>query len=379
RNAFYDLKNRRLNGFNAMLAVQCVEAAKLYYEEFERQQSNLPEAKKLKIATIYSFVANEEQRAIGEILEEDFDISAMKSTAKEFLDKVITDYNSYFKTNFSTNGNEFQNYYKDLSLKVKEKQVDLLIVVGMFLTGFDAPTLNTLFVDKNLRYHGLIQAFSRTNRILNKVKTFGNIVCFRDLEKATQDAIKTFGDENSVNIILEKSYEEYIHGFKDVETGKVVKGYINICNEIISKFPEPTEIILEADKKEFVELFGELLKAENILKNFDEFEEFERIISDRQMQDMKSVYVDIRESIINLKNNENSEGEQIDFSDIEFQIDLLKTDEINLDYILALILEKSKENDDVESLKVEVRRIIRSSLGTRAKEELIMAFINSTR
>ena len=379
RNEFYDLKHRRLNGFNAMFAVQSVEAAKLYYEEFERQQSNLPEEKRLKIATIYSFTANEEQRAIGEISEEDFDVSAMESTAKEFLDKVITDYNSYFKTNFSTNGNEFQNYYKDLSLKVKDKQVDLLIVVGMFLTGFDAPTLNTLFVDKNLRYHGLIQAFSRTNRILNKVKTFGNIVCFRDLEKATRDAIKTFGDENSVNIILEKSYEEYIHGFKDEETSKVVKGYTDICNEIISKFPEPTEIILEVDKKEFSELFGELLKAENILKNFDEFEEFEKIISDRQMQDMKSVYVDIRESVVNSRCYENIEGDQIDFSDIEFQIDLLKTDEINLDYILALILEKSKENDDVESLKVEVRRVIRSSLGTRAKEELIMAFINSTR
>ena len=379
RNEFYDLKHRRLNGFNAMFAVQSVEAAKLYYEEFERQQSNLPEEKRLKIATIYSFTANEEQRAIGEISEENFDVSAMESTAKEFLDKVITDYNSYSKTNFSTNGNEFQNYYKDLSLKVKDKQVDLLIVVGMFLTGFDAPTLNTLFVDKNLRYHGLIQAFSRTNRILNKVKTFGNIVCFRDLEKATRDAIKTFGDENSVNIILEKSYEEYIHGFKDEETGKVVKGYTDICNEIISKFPEPTEIILEVDKKEFSELFGELLKAENILKNFDEFEEFEKIISDRQMQDMKSVYVDIRESVVNSRCYENIEGDQIDFSDIEFQIDLLKTDEINLDYILALILEKSKENDDVESLKVEVRRVIRSSLGTRAKEELIMAFINSTR
>ena len=379
RNMFYDLKNRRLNGFNAMFAVQSVEAAKLYYEEFERQQSNLPESKRLRIATIYSFTANEAQRAIGEILEENFDISAMKSTAKEFLDKVITDYNSYFKTNFSTNGNEFQNYYKDLSLKVKEKQVDLLIVVGMFLTGFDAPKLNTLFVDKNLRYHGLIQAFSRTNRILNKVKTFGNIVCFRDLEKATQDAIKTFGDENSVNIILERSYEEYIYGFKEEETGMVVKGYKDICNEIITKFPEPTEIILDADKKEFAKLFGELLKTENILKNYDEFENFEKIVSDRQLQDMKSVYVDIRENIINLKNYENSEEEQIDFSDIEFQIDLLKTDEINLDYILALILEKSKENDDVESLKVEVRRVIRSSLGTRAKEELIMGFINSTR
>ncbi|RRD39303.1 type I restriction endonuclease subunit R [Leptotrichia sp. OH3620_COT-345] len=379
RNEFYDLKHRRLNGFNAMFAVQSVEAAKLYYEEFQKQQESLPEEKRLKIATIYSFTANEEQSIIGEISEENFDVSAMDSTAKEFLTKVIKDYNNYFKTNFSINGNEFQNYYKNLSLKVKNKEVDLLIVVGMFLTGFDAPTLNTLFVDKNLRFHGLIQAFSRTNRILNKVKTFGNIVCFRDLEKATQNAIKTFGDENSVNIILEKSYEEYIHGFTDEETGKTIKGYVDICNEIIAKFPEPTEIELEADKKEFVELFGEVLKAENILRNFDEFENFEKIISDRQMQDMKSVYVDIRENILNSKRNEVTDGENIDFSDVEFQIDLLKTDEINLDYILALILEKSKENDDMDSLKAEVRRVIRTSLGTRAKEELIIDFINKTR
>lgn len=379
RNEFYDLKNRRLNGFNAMFAVQSVDAAKLYYEEFEKQQKDLPIEKRLKVATIYSFAANEEQKAIGEISEESFDVSAMDSTAKEFLEKVIDDYNGYFKTNFSTNGNEFQNYYKDLSLRVKKKEVDLLIVVGMFLTGFDAPTLNTLFVDKNLRYHGLIQAFSRTNRILNKVKTFGNIVCFRDLEKQTQDAIKTFGDENSVNIILEKSYDEYMNGFKDEESGKITKGYIEICEELINKFPDPTEIELDADKKEFVEIFGELLKAENILRNFDEFENFEKIISDRQMQDMKSVYVDIRESILNSKRTENSQTDQIDFSDVEFQIDLLKTDEINLDYILALILEKSKEHDNIEELKKEVRRVIRSSLGTRAKEELIIKFINSTR
>ena len=379
RNEFYDLKNRRINGFNAMFAVQSVDAAKLYYEEFEKQQRSLPKEKRLKVATIYSFAANEEQRAIGEISEESFDVSAMDSSAKEFLEKVIDDYNGYFKTNFSTNGNEFQNYYKDLSLRVKKKEVDLLIVVGMFLTGFDAPTLNTLFVDKNLRYHGLIQAFSRTNRILNKVKTFGNIVCFRDLEKQTQDAIKTFGDENSVNIILEKSYDEYMQGFKDEETGRTTKGYIEICNEILEKFPDPTEIELDADKKEFVEIFGELLKAENILRNFDEFESFEKIISDRQMQDMKSVYVDIRESILNSKRTENSQTEQIDFSDVEFQIDLLKTDEINLDYILALILEKSKEHDNIEELKAEVRRVIRSSLGTRAKEELIIKFINTTR
>ncbi|WP_369712144.1 type I restriction endonuclease subunit R [Leptotrichia sp. HSP-342] len=380
RNEQYDLKHRRLIGFNAMFAVQSVEAAKLYYEEFKKQQRDISEEKRLKIATIYSFTANEEQNAIGDIPDENFEPGAMDSSSKEFLDKVISDYNGYFKTNYSTNGKEFQNYYKDLSQKVKDKEIDLLIVVGMFLTGFDAPTLNTLFVDKNLRYHGLIQAFSRTNRILNKVKTFGNIVCFRNLEKATEDAIKTFGDENSVNVILEKSYDEYINGFTDEETGKSMKGYVDLCNEIVDKFPNPVEIELDSEKKEFAELFGELLKSENILRNFDEFENFEKIISDRQMQDMKSVYVDICEDIRNArKNDENRNGEEeIDFSDIEFQIDLLKTDEINLDYILSLILKKSEEHDDIESLKSEIRRIIRTSLGTRAKEDLVMNFINKT-
>ena len=379
RNEQYDLKHRRLNGFNAMFAVQSVEAAKLYYEEFKKQQRDISEEKRLKIATIYSFTANEEQNAIGDIPDENFEPGAMDSSSKEFLDKVISDYNGYFKTNYSTNGKEFQNYYKDLSQKVKDKEIDLLIVVGMFLTGFDAPTLNTLFVDKNLRYHGLIQAFSRTNRILNKVKTFGNIVCFRNLEKATEDAIKTFGDENSVNVILEKSYDEYINGFTDEETGKSMKGYVDLCNEIVEKFSNPVEIELDSEKKEFAELFGELLKSENILRNFDEFENFEKIISDRQMQDMKSVYVDICEDIRNTgKNDENKNEEEIDFSDIEFQIDLLKTDEINLDYILSLILKKSKEHDDIETLKSEIRRIIRTSLGTRAKEDLVMNFINKT-
>ncbi|WP_069637231.1 type I restriction endonuclease subunit R [Campylobacter pinnipediorum] len=379
RNEFYDIKNRRLNGFNAMFAVQSVEAAKLYYEEFQKQQEGAEEDKRLKVFTIYSFAANEEQKAIGDIVEENFDVSAMESSAKEFLDKVVSDYNEYFKTNFSTVGGDFQNYYNDLSQRFKNKEVDLLIVVGMFLTGFDAPTLNTLFVDKNLRYHGLIQAYSRTNRILNKVKTFGNVVCFRDLQKATEDAIKIFGDENSVNIILEKSYEEYMQGFKDENSGKVTKGYKEICNELINKFPEPTQIELEADKKEFVELFGELLKSENILRNFDEFETFERIIPDRLMQDMKSVYVDIRENVLKSKKDKDTQESQIDFSDIEFQVDLLKTDEINLDYILALILQKTKEYDNVDNLKDEIRRVIRSSLGTRAKEELVINFINDTK
>ena len=379
RNEFYDLKNRRLNGFNAMFAVQSVESAKLYYEEFQKQQESLPEEKRLKVATIFSFAANEEPSSLGEIEEEGFETTAMNSTAKEFLKKVIDDYNNVFKTNYTVDGQGFQNYYKDLSQKVKDKDIDLLIVVGMFLTGFDAPTLNTLFVDKNLRYHGLIQAFSRTNRILNKTKAFGNIVCFRNLERATEDAIKTFGDENSVNVILEKSYDEYINGFKDNETGKTFKGYIEICEELIAKFPDPTEIVLEADKKEFVQLFGELLKAENILRNFDEFQNFEKIISERQMQDMKSVYVDIRESFLNERRSREAEAQQIDFSDVEFQIDLLKTDEINLDYILNLIMKKAKESKDIEHLKDEIRRVIKSSLGTRDKEDLVMDFISKKR
>ena len=379
RNEFYDKKNRRLNGFNAMFAVQSVESAKLYYEEFQKQQESLPEEKRLKVATIFSFAANEEPSSLGEIEEEGFETTAMNSTAKEFLKKVIDDYNNVFKTNYTVDGQGFQNYYKDLSQKVKDKDIDLLIVVGMFLTGFDAPTLNTLFVDKNLRYHGLIQAFSRTNRILNKTKAFGNIVCFRNLERATEDAIKTFGDENSVNVILEKSYDEYINGFKDNETGKTFKGYIEICEELIAKFPDPTEIELEADKKEFVQLFGELLKAENILRNFDEFQNFEKIISERQMQDMKSVYVDIRESFLNERRSREAEAQQVDFSDVEFQIDLLKTDEINLDYILNLIMKKAKESKDIEHLKDEIRRVIKSSLGTRAKEDLVMDFISKKR
>lgn len=377
RNEYYDIKQRRLQGFNAMFAVQSVEAAKLYYEEFQKQQQELPEEKRLKVAMIYSFSANEEQRAIGDIAEENFEPSAMESSAKEFLDRVILDYNRTFKVNFSTNGNEFQNYYKDLSQRVKDKEVDLLIVVGMFLTGFDAPTLNTLFVDKNLRFHGLIQAFSRTNRILNKVKPFGNIICFRNLEENTKEAIKMFGDENSINIILERSYKEYINGFINEETGKKVKGYIDLCNEILEKFPEPTEIISEEKKKEFVELFGEILKKENILRNFDDFENFEKVISDRQMQDMKSVYVDIREEILNRKEEAKGTGNKsIDFSDIEFQIELLKTDEINLDYILGLIFERAKDKKNDETLREDIRRLIRSSLGTRAKEELIMEFID---
>ena len=379
RNEFYDLKNRRLNGFNAMFAVQNIDCAKLYYEEFQKQQEILPEEKRLKVATIYSFAANEEQSSIGEITDESFDVSALNLSAKEFLSKVIKDYNGYFKTNFSINGNEFQNYYKDLSLRVKNKEIDLLIVVGMFLTGFDAPTLNTLFVDKSLRYHGLIQAFSRTNRILNDVKTFGNIVCFRNLEKATHDAIKTFGDKNSIRIILERSFDDYVNGYKDEETGFFEKGYNAICYELLDRFPNPTDISLDGEKKEFAKCFGELLRIQNILKNFDEAEHLEPIISDRQMQDFKSLYISISDEILKHRRAKTEpNGKMVDFSDIKFELDLLKTEAITLDYILALILEKYRENNDIEKLKNEIKRLIKSSLETRAKEELVLTFINET-
>ena len=384
RNTQYTVKDKRINGFNAMFAVQSVDAAKMYYEEFKKQQANLPEDKKLKVATIFSYAPNEE-RASGEIEEESMSSSAMSTTAKQFLTNVVDDYNSFFQTNFTIDGNGFENYYKDLSSRVRNKEVDLLIIVGMFLTGFDAPTMNTLFVDKNLRYHGLIQAFSRTNRILNKMKAFGNIVCFRNLEKATKDAIKLFGDENSINVIIERSYDDYINGFTDEDTGVVFKGYKELCEEIVEKFPDPTEIKLEKDKKEFVKLFGEILKKENILRNYDEFSSFEKIISERLKQDMKSVYIWIKDSIASKNppgggDQGNGEGDGIiDFADVEFHIDLLKTEEVNLDYILALILEKAKEQGtNNETLKEEIRRLIRSSLGTRAKEELIIEFINRT-
>ena len=385
RNTQYTVKDKRINGFNAMFAVQSVDAAKMYYEEFKKQQENLPEDKKLKVATIFSYAPNEE-RASGEIEEESMSSSAMSTTAKQFLTNVVDDYNSFFQTNFTIDGNGFENYYKDLSSRVRNKEVDLLIVVGMFLTGFDAPTMNTLFVDKNLRYHGLIQAFSRTNRILNKMKAFGNIVCFRNLEKATKDAIKVFGDENSINVIIERSYDEYINGFTDEDTGVVFKGYKELCEEIIEKFPDPTEIKLEKDKKEFVKLFGEILKRENILRNYDEFSSFEKIITERLKQDMTSTYIKIKEELISPdpsgggdRGKGGKDDEKIDFSDVEFHIDLLKTEEVNLDYILALILEKAKEQGtNNETLKEEIRRLIRSSLGTRAKEELIIEFINRT-
>lgn len=402
-------------GFNAMLAVSSVDAAKAYYATFKELQAEVANKsasyKPLRVATIFSFAANEEQSAIGDITDESFDTSAMNSSAKEFLDAAIDDYNAHFKTNFSTDSNGFQNYYRDLALRVKNQDIDLLIVVGMFLTGFDAPTLNTLFVDKNLRYHGLMQAFSRTNRIFDATKTFGNIVTFRDLERATIDAITLFGDKNTKNVVLEKSYKEYMEGFTDIVTGEAKHGFMDIVTTLEHQFPDPASIDSEKGKKAFVKLFGEYLRAENILQNYDEFamlkdlqkvdisdsdavetfktahylddEKFAelqtiRLPTERKIQDYRSAYNDIRDWQRREKVASDKDKSTTDWDDVVFEIDLLKSQEINLDYILGLIFEHNRQKKGKEALTEEVRRLIRSSLGNRAKEGLIVDFIQQT-
>ncbi len=430
-------------GFNALFAVSSVDAAKLYYEslmqlqcepprplgtppeegnntpaltgthpeEGNRYSTSVGEGDLLKIATIFSFAANEEQDAVGEILDESFEVSALNSSAKEFLTAAINDYNALFKTNFGVDSKGFQNYYRDLAKRVKNQEIDLLIVVGMFLTGFDAPTLNTLFVDKNLRYHGLIQSYSRTNRIYDATKTFGNIVTFRDLEQATIDAITLFGDANTKNVILEKSYQEYMQGFTDVVTGEARRGYIDVVSELEQRFPNPEAIEKESDKKAFAKLFGEYLRLENVLQNYDEFaslkalqtvdmskpeeveafksshylsdEDLDALLtiktpSERKIQDYRSTYNDIRDWLRREKSADEHESSNIDWDDVVFEVDLLKSQEINLDYILELIFENSKKVKDKATLVEDVRRVIRASLGHRAKESLVVDFINQT-
>ncbi len=396
-------------GFNAMFAVSSVDAAKLYYECFRELQK--ASDKPLKVATIFSFAANEEQDAIGDIQDESFDVSAMNGSAKEFLSAAIADYNALFKTNFSVDSNGFQNYYRDLAKQVKAKEIDLLIVVGMFLTGFDAPTLNTLFVDKNLRFHGLMQAYSRTNRIFDATKTFGNIVTFRDLEKATIDAITLFGDKNTKNVVLEKSYTEYMEGFTDAATGEARRGFKDVVQELEARFPDPAAIEKESDKKAFAKLFGEYLRVENILQNYDEFASLKELqtvdltdaaaveafkakhyLSDedltalqaitlpaeRKIQDYRSTYNDVRDWLRREKAGAEKEKSTIDWDDVVFEVDLLKSQEINLDYILELIFEHNKKIKSKSELVDEVRRVIRASLGNRAKECLLVDFINQT-
>ena len=396
-------------GFNAMFAVSSVEAAKCYYETLTDLQRD--SEKTLKIATIFSFAANEEQNAVGEIVDETFEPTAMDCSAKEFLSCAINKYNAMLKTNSGVDSKEFQNYYRDLANRVKRQEVDLLIVVGMFLTGFDAQTLNTLFVDKNLRYHGLIQAFSRTNRIYDTTKTFGNIVTFRDLEKATIDAITLFGDKNTKNVVLEKSYKEYMEGFTDISTGEARRCYVDVVKELNERFSDADSIVTEKDKKDFAKLFGEYLRIENVLQNYDEFTSLKALqnldMVDRQavedfmathyltnedlqamqglemptertIQDYRFTYNDIRDWLRQQKAGKEKEESKIDWDDVVFEVDLLKSQEINLGYILELIFVKNKERQDKASLVEDVRRLIRSSAGNRAKESLVVDFINQT-
>ena len=396
-------------GFNAMFAVSSVDAAKLYYETLKDLQKDTD--KPLRVAIIFSFAANEEQEAIGDIQDESLEVSALNSSAKEFLTAAIGDYNAHFKTSFNVDSNGFQNYYRDLAKQVKAGEIDLLIVVGMFLTGFDAPRLNTLFVDKNLRFHGLIQAFSRTNRIFDATKTFGNIVTFRDLEKATVDAITLFGDKNTKNVVLEKSYKEYMEGFTDVITGEARRGFVEVVAELEQRFPDPSAIEKEADKKAFAKVFGEYLRIENVLQNFDEFaslraaqsldlrdtaavEAFKaqhgltdaefaamqsvQIPSERAIQDYRSAYNDIRDWLRRQREGQQPEQSSVDWDDVVFEVDLLKSQEINLDYILEVIFDNNKKVKTKAALVEEVRRAIRASLGNRAKESLLVDFINQT-
>lgn len=393
-------------GFNAMFAVSSVEAAKAYYQELQEQQ--VGREKPLKIATIFSFAANEAQVAIGEIDDENFTPNDLPDlSSKEFLSRCVEDYNRLFQTNYTINGNDFQNYYRDLAKRVKTGEVDLLIVVGMFLTGFDAPTLNTLFVDKNLRYHGLIQAFSRTNRIYDATKSFGNIVTFRDLEKATTDAIKLFGKTETAEVLLERSYTDYLEGYDDA--GEQKAGYLAVAQELLERFPDPSEIVKESDKKAFVDLFGKFLKLDNILQNYDDFVrlqavqmlDFENpeevatfqakyqmdteimeelaqlpIPTVREIQDYRSAYNDIRDWYTHERQNQQDSKSTVDWDSVVFEIELLKSQEINLDYILELIFETNKTVSDKDTLVEEITRTIRASLGNRSKEDLIVKFIH---
>ena len=362
---------QKLNGFNAMFAVASIPMAKAYYNEFKRQQAELPETQRLKIATIYSYGANEEE--IDGILAEENPESTtqLDQQSRDFLEGAIRDYNQMFSTNYDTSSDKFQNYYKDLSLRMKNRQVDLLIVVNMFLTGFDATTLNTLFVDKNLKQHGLIQAFSRTNRILNSVKTFGNIACFRDLQQATDDAIALFGDKDASSIVVLRDFLSYYDGY-DTEKGKHCYGYKELVEQLQNEFPEGQTILGEDAERRFVALFGSLLKSINILSAFDQFEG-RHIITDRQLQDYQSNYLDLQEK---WRRRRPGDKENIN-DDLVFETELIRQVEINIDYILLLVQKYHDSNCTNKEILVNISKAIGSSIQLRSKKELIENFIGS--
>ena len=362
---------QKLNGFNALFAVASIPMAKAYYNEFKRQQAELPEAQRLKIATIYSYGANEEE-VDGILAEENPESTTqLDQQSRDFLEGAIQDYNKMFSTNFDTSSDKFQNYYKNLSLRMKNRDVDLVIVVNMFLTGFDATTLNTLFVDKNLKQHGLIQAFSRTNRILNSVKTFGNIVCFRDLQQATDDAIALFGDKDASSIVVLKDFLSYYDGY-DTEKGKHCYGYKELVEQLQDEFPEGQTILGEDAERRFVALFGSLLKSINILSTFDQFEE-QQIITDRQLQDYQSNYLDLQEK---WRRRRPADKENIN-DDLVFETELIRQVEINIDYILLLVQNYHDSNCTNKEILVNISKAVGSSIQLRSKKELIENFIDS--
>lgn len=363
-------QKQRVSGFNSIFAVSSVDAAKLYYAEFQRQMAENPQ-KRLKVAVIYSYGANEEET--DGILDEENpeDTSALDQSSRDFLDAAIRDYNGMFHTNYSTDGDKFQNYYKDVSLRMKNKELDLLIVVNMFLTGFDATTLNTLWVDKNLKMHGLIQAYSRTNRILNSIKVFGNIVCFRNLQKRTDDAISLFGDKEAGGIVLMRGYKDYYFGYEDAD-GKYHPGYQDMIEELTTKFPLTEERITgEQRQKEFIVLFGAILRMRNLLTSFDEFAGSE-ILSERDFQDYLGRYQDLRDEWKSRKPG----GEKEDITDdIVFEIELIKQIEINIDYILLLVQKYHDSHCDDKEILITIQKAVDASPELRSKKALIETFI----
>lgn len=367
-----EIRNKvHVKGFNSIFAVSSVEAAKLYYAEFKKQVTEHPE-KAIKIATIFSFAANEGE-VDGMLDEENSDSTAdLDVSSRDFLEGAIREYNEYFGTNYDTSSQKFPNYYKDVSLRMKNKDIDLLIVVNMFLTGFDATTLNTLWVDKNLKMHGLIQAYSRTNRILNSIKTFGNIVCFRNLQKRTDDAIALFGDREAGGIVLMRGFKDYYYGYKD-DNGNYHQGYVDMIENLVSQFPvEQERIEGEKAQKDFIVLFGAILRMRNLLTSFDDFAENE-LLTERDLQDYLGKYQDLRDEW----KSRRRDGEKEDITDdVVFEIELIKQIEINIDYILLLVQKYHDSHCDDKEVLITIHKAIDASPELRSKKALIDNFID---
>ena len=363
----------RMKGFNSIFAVSSIDAAKLYYTEFKRQMDKLPQAApagqphKLRVATIYSYGVNESENDDFVEDENSENTDGLDKSSRDFLEMAIDDYNKIFKTNYDTSSDKFQNYYKDVSLRMKNREIDILIVVNMFLTGFDATTLNTLWVDKNLKYHGLLQAFSRTNRILNSVKTFGNIVCFRNLEEETNNAIALFGDKEAGSVVLLKNFESYYNGYD--ENGKHFDGYVELIDKLKTLFPLGASFEGEKAEKEFIMLYGAILRMKNILFTFDNFEGKE-ILSERNFQDYQSEYIDLYQKY---KSNEKKENIN---DDVVFEIELVKQVEINIDYILMLAKKYQQDGNQNKEIVVTIEKVVNSSMNLRSKMELIRNFLS---